>query len=144
MTSDRLEIRVAVYVLCEKQGKLLYLRRYNTGWADGLLTIPAGHVDHGEFPTQAAVRELREETGIVCVEDDLELFHTFYELDNYIVFFYKLKELKQEPKLMEPDKSSELVWKDIEDFDEVLPKVKTAIEKGYIGDERYSQLERII
>jgi 8-oxo-dGTP pyrophosphatase MutT (NUDIX family) len=43
------------------RGRLLFFDR--TAYPFGL-TIPAGHVEHGESPDEAAVRELREETGI--------------------------------------------------------------------------------
>lgn len=37
--------------------------------------LPAGSIDPGETPTQAAVRELREETGFVVGESDLVLIY---------------------------------------------------------------------
>lgn len=30
---------------------------------------PGGHIDEGELPIQAAIREVYEETGLVCVSD---------------------------------------------------------------------------
>jgi 8-oxo-dGTP pyrophosphatase MutT (NUDIX family) len=43
--------------------------------ADGsrVLALPKGHVDPGEGPVQAAVREVREETGVVVGEPLCEL-----------------------------------------------------------------------
>jgi 8-oxo-dGTP pyrophosphatase MutT (NUDIX family) len=48
--------------------------------ADGsrVLALPKGHVDPGEAPIQAAVREVREETGVVVGEPLCELGQSRY------------------------------------------------------------------
>lgn len=45
-------------------GRLLLLRRANTGVMDGRYTLPGGHRDRGETVVEAAVRECREEACI--------------------------------------------------------------------------------
>jgi ADP-ribose pyrophosphatase YjhB (NUDIX family) len=51
---------VGSLVLLEHEGRLLMLRqRHRRGW-----TLPGGLVDRGENAEQAAVREVREETGL--------------------------------------------------------------------------------
>ncbi|RLC80676.1 MAG: DNA mismatch repair protein MutT [Chloroflexi bacterium] len=57
------EHKVAAGVLVEHEGKVLLVRR-RMGLRRGLWTFPAGFVDFGESPPQAAVRECREETGL--------------------------------------------------------------------------------
>jgi len=54
---------VAVAVLIERDGKVLLVRRANTP-QKGMWTLPAGFVDAGEDPAQAAERECLEETGL--------------------------------------------------------------------------------
>lgn len=49
----------------DAEGRLLLLRRANTGFLDGAYTLPGGHVDKGEPVRDAAVREVAEEA---CVE----------------------------------------------------------------------------
>ncbi len=56
---------LAVHVFPVQQGKILLMRRAGSGYADGQLGLPAGHVDPGETPTACAVREVAEELGIV-------------------------------------------------------------------------------
>jgi len=63
---------VAVYakVHDKEADQVLLLERKNTGYMDGCISLPAGHVDKFEPPFIAASRELKEETGlIVAVED---------------------------------------------------------------------------
>jgi ADP-ribose pyrophosphatase YjhB (NUDIX family) len=55
--------KVAAAVLIEYQGRLLLVRRTNEP-ERGRWTLPAGYVDAGEDPRQAAARECLEETGL--------------------------------------------------------------------------------
>lgn len=51
-------------------GRFLFFRR--TIYPAGTLTVPSGHVDKGETPRQAAVRELEEEvTGLPDIAPDM-------------------------------------------------------------------------
>lgn len=43
--------------------KVVFVRQYKHGVGDVVLELPAGFVEPGEDPAQAARRELREETG---------------------------------------------------------------------------------
>lgn len=64
-------MEVVVHVLLGNPADLLLLRRAGTGRADGLWAPPGGHLEAGELPRAAAVRELFEETGVVLREADL-------------------------------------------------------------------------
>jgi 8-oxo-dGTP diphosphatase len=55
--------KVAVAVLIEKDKKVLLARRTNEPQR-GMWSLPAGFVDAGEDPEQAAVRECLEEAGL--------------------------------------------------------------------------------
>ena len=56
--------KVASAVLIEKENHVLLVRRVNEPFR-GLWTLPAGFVNGGEDPAQAAARECFEETGLV-------------------------------------------------------------------------------
>src|SRR3989338_2169193 len=84
----------AVYIFLEKDGKFLVARRCNTGYQDGNYQVPAGHVDEGELPTEAMVREAKEEVGIDVLATDLKLVHVSYRpkhdnTDNRVDFFFR-------------------------------------------------------
>jgi len=55
--------KVAAAVLIEQDGRVLLVRRVNEPHR-GLWTLPAGFIDAGEDPAQAAERECLEETGL--------------------------------------------------------------------------------
>src|SRR3954454_18199557 len=72
MTKNRHLMAVAAHRLLENQdGAVLFLRRANTGYADGQWSVPAGHVDAGESLIEACVRETAEELAIDLEESDL-------------------------------------------------------------------------
>ena len=64
MAKERLKAVPASYLVPIKDGKILLLRRLNTGYEDGKYSLPAGHVETGENFTQCVVREMKEEIGI--------------------------------------------------------------------------------
>ena len=55
--------KVAAAVLIEKDGRVLLVRRANEPFR-GLWTLPAGFINGGEDPAEAAARECLEETGL--------------------------------------------------------------------------------
>ena len=56
--------KVAAAILVEHEGRVLLVRRVNEPFR-GLWTLPAGFVNGGEDPAQAAARECLEETGLI-------------------------------------------------------------------------------
>jgi 8-oxo-dGTP pyrophosphatase MutT (NUDIX family) len=60
-----------------------------------MLTIPAGHVDKGDQPREAAIKEAKEEARVDIDIDDLEFVHTDFIRDKYSNFYFKAKKMER-------------------------------------------------
>ncbi|MCS7069623.1 MAG: NUDIX hydrolase [Meiothermus sp.] len=65
----------AVAILVEREGQILFVRQYRPAIGSETLEIPAGLIDPGETPEQAARRELAEEAQLT---GELEYLTSFY------------------------------------------------------------------
>ena len=65
LTGDSAAEGVVIYpVLREDPEKIVLIRQYRYPLGDHLYELPAGLIDEGETPDAAAVREMKEETGL--------------------------------------------------------------------------------
>jgi 8-oxo-dGTP diphosphatase len=110
----------AVYGLLVEGDRMLLIRRTGTGYRDGQLSVPAGHLDGGEDAVSGLIRELREE---ICVEADRAscrlavVMHRPPESADdfeYLDLFFTVAAWSGAPSIGEPDKCSELLWVDRE------------------------------
>ena len=126
-------IPTGVHVLCERDGRLLLMRRAGTGFFDGLYSLPGGHVEPGESVRMAARRELREETGLEVELDALQLLGVVHRLSdtNRIDFFVRAGRFAGEPRIVEPDTCDRLEWHAPRLLPaETVPYVRAALEAG--------------
>lgn len=80
--------KVAAVVFIERAGKVLLVRRA-VDPERGKWALPAGYIDYGEHPAQAAIREVREETGLaVEISGLLDVQGGASELGASIVIIY--------------------------------------------------------
>lgn len=134
----------AVYLFLEKDEKILVARRCNTGYQDGNYQVPAGHVEEGELPTEALMREAKEEVGIDIDLADLEIVHVSYqpkhdETGDRVSFFFRAKKWSGEVTNMEPHKCDDLKWVSVNEIPEnttlhVQMAIK-AMAKGVLFEE---------
>lgn len=101
----------------------------------GTWTMPGGKVEFMEKLSEAALRELKEETDLnatkldfLCVSDDMT------ETAHYVTVCFVAKEYTGEIKAMEPETILEWKWFNIENIPENIYKPsKVAIEKYLKG-----------
>jgi 8-oxo-dGTP diphosphatase len=115
--TDRYRSIVDVYVLLRRHdGNVLLLERSGTGYADGQLCPPSGHLEAGESVVQGAIREAREETGVRIDPADLAfslvVHHRNSEGQARIGFFFTATRWEGEPVNREPQKCAGLQWAD--------------------------------
>ncbi len=114
---DRYRSIVDVYVLLRRpDGMILLPERAGTGYADDQLCPPSGHLEAGESVVQGAIREAREETGVVIDPADLAFSHVIHyrtpEGQARIGFFFTAARWRGEPVNAEPGKCAGLRWAD--------------------------------
>jgi len=116
MTKDRHRMAVAAHLLLrDSDGRVLFMRRAKTGYADGQWAVPAGHVESGETIVAACVRETREEIGVSLECCGLSTALVQHKLDvdgeeRIDVFFAAELPDGQQPTINEPDRCDAVVW----------------------------------
>jgi ADP-ribose pyrophosphatase YjhB (NUDIX family) len=131
MPKDRFKIVPTSHLILIKNGKILLLRRFNTGWSDGQYSVVAGHLDGNETFLQAMIREAKEEAGIELSMDDIEVVHVVNRksTEERVDFFIRARKWKGEPRNMEPNKCDNMGWFPIDKLPEnTIPYVKQAID----------------
>jgi 8-oxo-dGTP pyrophosphatase MutT (NUDIX family) len=106
---------VDVHLLLLRDDAVLLARRSGTGYADGLLHAPSGHLEDGEDVRNAMIREAREEIGLELAPDELDavlvMQHRAPHGRARIGWFFVARHGSGgEPFNREPDKCSELGW----------------------------------
>lgn len=138
--TERHKVIPASYVFLERDGKYLFARRCNTGYQDGFYQVPSGHVETGESPREAMVREAKEEVGIVLEPQDLEFVQVSYRMredrTGYRVdFFFKTSKWSGEIVNAEPEKCDDLQWFNLQDLpDNTVGLMRTVMESMAKGD----------
>ena len=106
------------------------MRRMNTGFFDGMLSLPGGHVEPGESVSMAAIREAGEELAIDIAPGQLGVVGVMHRLSdtNRIDFFVRASHWRGELRSAEPQKCSELAWASTEQLPpDVVPYVVVAL-----------------
>lgn len=134
--SPRFRLVSAVHLFLIHEGKVLLLRRYQTGYEDGSYSVVAGHLDGNETVIAAAMREAREEVGVVLAAHDVRVVGVMHRRsdDERIDWFVACERWVGEITNAEPGKCDELLWAEPERLpSNVIPYVRRAIENYQTG-----------
>ena len=136
-------IAPSINVFVINDNKVLLGRRANTGWMDGYLCPPGGHVEAGETPTIAAIREIQEELGVVVDPNDLEFLCVAARNGSpeYVAYEFVIRDKDYQFINAEPEKCSELVWAGLDDLpDEIIGHFKQVIVDSVLGKRPYLEI----
>jgi 8-oxo-dGTP pyrophosphatase MutT (NUDIX family)/gamma-glutamylcyclotransferase (GGCT)/AIG2-like uncharacterized protein YtfP len=131
MSTERFQLIPAAHLFLIREGQVLLLRRYNTGYEDGNYSVVAGHLDGNEEVKTAMIREAREEAGIEIRPEDLQVVGIMHRksTDERVDFFLATEKWSGEVTNTEPDKCDELRWVPLDQLPEnVIPYIRKAIE----------------
>jgi ADP-ribose pyrophosphatase YjhB (NUDIX family) len=139
--NNRFKMIASGYLFLIKDNSILLSRRFQTGYRDGMYSLPAGHIEDNERMSDGTVREIQEEIGLKIAPEDLKLVHVMHrkEDDIRMDFFFVVEEWSGEPTNKEPEKCDDLRWFPMSSLPKnTIPYIAAAIDK-YQHGEIYSE-----
>jgi ADP-ribose pyrophosphatase YjhB (NUDIX family) len=112
---------VDVHLILLRGREVLLARRAGTGYADGLLNAPSGHLEDGEDVRAGMIREAAEEIGVDLAPQELSAVVVMQHRSPYGMprigwFFAARLAAGAEPVNREPHKCSGIGWYRLDDL----------------------------
>lgn len=133
----------AVAVLAIHNGRILLVDQYRQAMGRCELEIPAGKLEQGEDPLEAARRELEEETGYRCAK--LTLLHSFYTSPGFadeMIHLYWADDLTEGEASPDEDEFLEIIQATFEETQQYIAEGRISDAKtilaAYIWQQRQS------
>lgn len=141
----------ASYLVLRKGDEVLLTLRRGTGYFDDWYCVPSGHVEQGEMPIDALLRESLEEVGVHLDRTAIRHIHTMYRLAHDSTgdradYFFETDKWSGDPINAEPEKCASIGWFPVSALPEnVMPHVREAFREIELGN-LYSELglDRIV
>lgn len=140
LTGDSAAEGVVIYpILKEDPGKIVMIRQYRYPLGDYLYELPAGLIDTGETPDIAAMREMKEETGLtfeVYADGDAGFRRPFFMGAGFTdescnaVFGYASGTISRDEQ--EDTESIQVLIVDREEARRILREEKVSIRAAYL------------
>jgi 8-oxo-dGTP pyrophosphatase MutT (NUDIX family) len=134
--TPRATFPTTVHLFFFREDQVLLIRRFNTGFADGQYSVPAGHLDGGETVIAAARREAQEEVGVRLDPQCIHFSHVMHRRDGdeRVDFFVNVSEWTGELINAEPEKCDDIRWFPVDSLPEnTIPYIKQALHNHRNG-----------
>lgn len=125
-------------ILCVTGGKIAFVKQYRYAYGKEVLEIPAGKLEAGEDPLNAAKRELKEETGVSA--EKFEKIAEVYPSPGYtneIIYIYRAYPVSAGAASPDPDEFLSVLWIGEEDAEKMLKSGEISDAKTIIALQRY-------
>jgi len=134
MFQERFKIIPACHLFLFNDGKILMMKRFNTGYEDGKYSLIAGHLNGNETFSQAMIREAKEEANIILDPEKIKIVHIMHrakgdnDSERIDAYLYADK-WGGEIQNMEPNRCGELRWFPLENLPKnIIPFIERAID----------------
>jgi len=111
---------------------------------DGSLCPFGGHVEEGETPLVAMIREINEELGVTVKPEDIDFGCVAARntpAGETVAYEFIIRNKEYVFMNAEPEKCSELVWIDLNNLPhDIIDQFKEIIERGIIAQESYVEI----
>ena len=145
--TERHRFPVLVHLLIGSGDRLLLLRRAGTGLFDGCWAPPGGHVEAGESPRAAALRETFEEVGVALDDHQLVavgLLHYSGGGGGFNLIFAAELEDQPSPRF-DPSSADAAEWWPRSALPAArVPWLDTALERARFGGDAGSAEEQVL
>ncbi len=111
-----------VYIMHD-DAVLMFKRSNDRKKFPGFWSLPGGHVDKNEDPLSAAIREVKEETGVIISTEKIKLkviamHHHIDRKEMYVAFAFVTR-IPTKPKIKEDTKEGTPKWVKIEEMKKI-------------------------
>ncbi|MDH6110328.1 8-oxo-dGTP pyrophosphatase MutT (NUDIX family) [Kitasatospora sp. MAP12-15] len=140
--TDSMTLLVAAVIVHDREtGRVVLLQRGpRAKFAQGMWDLPVGKSEPGEPITETAVRELKEETGLVVDPEALQLAHVIHgargvEAPNgFLTVVFAAHSWSGDPVNVEPEKHAQVGWISVDAIPEnFVPTTASALTRYLAG-----------
>jgi len=106
MVENRFKMPVTVHIALRREGKYLLALRRSGAISPGAWRMVSGHLDGGETVCEAAAREIKEETGIDVLPENIEVRSVRHSTNpeyEHVMFVAMCDKWEGEPVITEPE-----------------------------------------
>ncbi len=127
---------VVIYAL-DDQGRMVLVRQYRCSIDDYIYELPAGLVEPGEDYRQAAIREMKEETGLTFIPEEVPawmekpLYTTIGLTDEACATVYGRAQGQISHENLEESEELEILLADRQEAERILREERVALMCGY-------------
>ena len=132
------ELRLSsfIWVINDKDEILIQQRLATTKKMPNMWGTTAGGVLAGENSLDGAIRELKEELGIIVSKEELEFIGSYKRIIDFVEVWLCKKNVKENEVLINPDEVQAAKWVSLKEFDEMI-KNGEGIDSGYDAFKTY-------